>query len=407
MAAGLFYKTAKESAVRDSFGIKLLVPVNLEPATVLSKTCRLNLIIPTLEFKHSYGGITTAIRLMRRLSSEFDAIRIIVTHQRQIEIDFLDWSEWETDRGNLAPRSIVGIDDGATPVSVLPGDVFLSTAWSTAVYAREVIRRQSEFFRDANRRFVYFLQDYESGFYPWSVQSWYAESTYRNTSDTIAVFNSKRLAEFFKSRGARFSDEYVLEPLMHPDLREIRRATVTRAKERLIYVYARNDLPRNGFDLIIDSLRLWASEYPQAHEWSIVSFGDQHEDIRLGHSVVLTSMGKGSMHRYGDYLSRCWVGVSFQFMAHPSYSRLEMAEFGAWVVTNKFENNDLSDLAPNIVSVDEPTPRAVSQKLSLCCMQYRPGMSAVLENLPEVFGDRDDEFPSASELVNDWRDRSG
>jgi hypothetical protein len=340
---------------------------------------------------------------MTRLSPEFDATRIIVTHQHQVEIDFSEWSGWETDQGSLVTRSIVGIDDGTKPVSVLPGDVFLATAWFTAVYAREVIRRQSEFFPIANHRFVYFLQDYEPGFYPWSVQSWYAESTYRNTGDTIAVFNSKRLSDFFKNKGARFSDEYVLEPLMHPQLCETRRATLTRTKERLIYVYARRALPRNGFDLVVDSLRVWAHDFPRAEEWSIVSFGDQHEDIPLCDSVALTSMGKGSMRKYGDYLSRCWVGLSFQFMAHPSYSRLEMAEFGSWVITNKLDNNDLSDLAPNILCVEEPTPMAVSEKLSWCCMRYRSEMSAVMENLPAIFDDRSDEFPNASEFVRDWR----
>ena len=386
----------------DSFGIKELIPANIEPAIVPSKGHRLNLIIPTLEFKHSFGGITTAIRLMTRLSAEFEAIRIIVTHQSHEDIDFSQWPGWESDRGGLVSRSITAIGDGATPVSVMPNDVFLATAWLTAVYAREVIRRQVELFPESNRRFVYFLQDYESGFHPWSVQSWYAESTYRNTSDTIGVFNSKRLAEFFKRKGVRFSSEYVLEPLLHPHLREIRSAKLTQSKERLIYVYARRSLPRNGFDLIVDSLRVWAREFPDALEWSVVSFGDQHEEIHLGDSVVLKSMGKGSMHRYGDYLSRCWVGLSFQFMAHPSYSRLEMAEFGSWVITNKLDNNDLSDLAQNILCVNEPTPRSVSRELIWCCTQYRSGLTAVMENLPAIFDDRNDEFPSAPELVRDW-----
>ncbi len=392
--------------MRDSFGIKELVPVNVVPAALVSQDSRLNLIIPMLDFKRSYGGVTTAIRLMTRLSAEFDAVRLIVTHQYPLEIDFSEWPGWETDQGSLAPRSIVRIGDDATPVSLLPGDVFLATAWFTAVYAREVIKRQRKWFPNANPRFVYFLQDYESGFYPWSVQAWHAESTYRNTSDTIAVFNSKRLADFFKNKGARFSDEYVLEPLMHPHLRETRRATLTRVKERLIYVYARPGLPRNGFDLIIDSLRVWSREFPHSHEWSVISFGDEHEEIPLGNSVALRSSGKGSMQRYGEFLSRCWVGISFQFMAHPSYSRLEMAEFGAWVITNKIDDNDLSDLAPNILCADEPTPQGVAEQLSWCCMQYRSDMNAVIENLPPIFNDRDDEFPNASELVKEWGDSS-
>lgn len=386
----------------DEFGIPELIPVHIEPAMEMLDGYRLNLLIPTLEFAQSFGGIATALRFMRRLAPEFDALRIIVTHQRHAEIDFSGWSGWVSDEGILTPQSIIGISGRETPVSVLAGDLFLATAWPTAVYAREVIKKQAEYFKNANRHFVYFLQDYESGFYPWSVQYWYAESTYRNTGDTIAVFNSGRMAAYFANNGVRFSQEYVLEPLMHPELRETRRETLGRPKERLIYVYARKGLPRNGFDLVIDSLRLWAREFPQAREWSVLSFGDRHEDIPLGGSVVLQSTGKGSMHRYGNYLSRCWVGLSFQFMAHPSYSRLEMAEFGAWVITNKIENNDLSDLAPNILCVGEPTPEAVSRKLAWCCSQYRAESSAVMADLPPIFEDRDDEFPDSAELVRTW-----
>ena len=385
-----------------ALGIQELVAVHIEPGVETLSGYRLNLLIPTLDFKHSYGGITTALRLMRRLSAQFDGVRIVVTHQKHAEIDFSEWKEWATERDTLAPRTIIGIRDRMTPLSVLASDVFLATFWPTATYAREVIKWQVGIFPEATRRFVYLIQDYESGFYPWSVQSCYAESSYRNTHDTIAVFNSKRLAAYFRSNGVRFSQEYILEPLMHPHLRETRAKTLGCFKERLIYVYTRLTLPRNGFDLIIEALKLWARQFQSAGEWSVVSFGDHHEDIALSESAVLRSMGKGSMYRYGDYLSRCWVGLSFQFMAHPSYSRLEMAEFGAWVITNKIQNNDLSDLAPNILSVDEPTPQAVAEKLSWCCAQYRPEMNAVLPNLPPVFEDRSDEFPSAPELVRTW-----
>ena len=389
----------------DEFGIQELIPIHIAPSTEVLSGYRLNLLIPTLEFAQSFGGITTALRLMRRLAPAFEAVRIIVTHQKCAEIDFSGWSGWVSGQDILIPRSITGVDDGALPVSVLANDVFLATWWPTAVYAREVLKRQTALFSTANRRFVYFIQDYESGLYPWSVQYWYAESTYRDTSDTIAVFNSARMATYFRNNGVSFAREYVLEPLMHPDLREARRETLGRHKERLIYVYARVGLPRNGLDLVIEALRIWAREFPFAQEWSLVSFGDQHEEIPLGESLVLRSMGKGSMHRYGDYLSRCWAGLSFQFMAHPSYSRLEMGEFGCWVITNKIENNDLSDLAPNILCVAEPTPRAVAQKLIWCCSQYRPALSAVMPDLSPVFEDRDDEFPESEHLVRAWCDR--
>jgi len=386
----------------DAFGMSEVVPALIEPSSGIFAGQRLNLVIPSLDFARSFGGVTTALRLMNRPASEFEAVRIIVTHQKRSDFDFSMWPDWIPDDGSCASRSIIAIGDRETRVSLARGDVFLATAWPTATYVRQVMKQQQDLFSEENRRFVYFLQDYEPGFYSWSVQYWYAESTYRNTGDTIAVFNSKRLADFFHSRRVYFGREYVLEPLMHPHLRETWRQTRGCPKERLIYVYARPNILRNGFDLLVDSLRHWAREFPGAEQWSVISFGAPHEDIALSDAVMLRSMGKGSMHRYGEHLARCWSGVSFQFLAHPSYSRLEMADFGAWVITNKIENNDLSDIAPNILCVEEPTPESVAQRLSWCCARYRPGMDAVLPNLPAVFEDREDEFPSATELVNAW-----
>jgi hypothetical protein len=94
------------------------------------------------------------------------------------------------------------------------------------------------------------------------------------------------------------------------------------------------------------------------------------------------------------------------FLAHPSYTRLEMAEFGTWVVTNKFENNDLSDLAPNIICVEQPTAQAVAETLCWCCEQYQSGRTAVIPNLPSIFGEREDEFPNSDDLINFWHGAS-
>src|SRR5437868_6103175 len=44
-----------------------------------SQATRLNLVIPTVMDKWSYGGIPTALRFFDRLAKEFDASRMIIT----------------------------------------------------------------------------------------------------------------------------------------------------------------------------------------------------------------------------------------------------------------------------------------------------------------------------------------
>ena len=60
---------------------------------------------------------------------------------------------------------------------------------------------------------VYFIQDYEPGFYPWSSRYLMADSTYRSELPMIAIFNSKLLYDFFKSNGYKFEQEYYFDPV--------------------------------------------------------------------------------------------------------------------------------------------------------------------------------------------------
>jgi hypothetical protein len=81
-----------------------------------------------------------------------------------------------------------------------------------------------------------------------------------------------------------------------------------------------------------------------------------------------------------------------------------MAEFGAWVITNNWENKNPSQLAPNVIAADELTPESVAAKLAWCCAQYQPGRTAAVANLgAPVLRSEGDEFPFASDLVRSWR----
>jgi WsaF, C-terminal domain/WsaF, N-terminal domain len=365
---------------------------------------RINLVIPLISSGwHLSGGPATALRFLASLAPEFEFARIIVTHEAKTQLDSREWPEWVIGDGTGAPRTIVCLGDRSVPLGVSVRDYFVATFWSTATFIHRVLTHQSRLTSDPRRRFTYLIQDYEPGFYPWSARYVYARQTYLDRQGTIAVFNSRSLADYFHCRALCFPVLYVFEPLLHPRLRARRNHAEANVKERLILVYGRPSSPRNDFDLVVEVLRAWARVYPSAGQWTVISAGQQHPEVPLGGRAVLRSVGKLTLDEYADYLTRCWAGLSFMFSPHPSYPPLEMAEFGAWMVTNGFENKDLSSLAPNIISLDEVVPEAVALKLAWCCEQYQPGKTAAIANAAPVFRNDKEEFPFARHLANSWR----
>lgn len=384
-----------------TLGLPELAPAPVEPCERPPTGARLNLILPMLVGRWFYGGMATAVRFFRSLGEQFEHQRIIFTDQTEAEFEFQDWADWVVDRGEVANRSIAFLADRRTPLTVSPSDYFIATCWHTAVHVKHYIAKQEELFGKADRRFVYLIQDYEPSFYAWSARHMAARSTYSNGHKILAVFNTQLLADYFANQGFRFASRHVFEPMLHPALKAAKTEQSVQ-KERLILVYGRPTQLRNNFEMLIEALDTWAKNYPAAGDWSVMSAGEPHDDIALSKGVVLKACGKLSPDEYARILKRTWAGVSLMLSPHPSYPPLEMAEFGAWVVTNTFENKNLSSLARNIISVEELSPVEIAERLAWCCDQYQPGKTAVVHALPPVFNAADEEFPFTRELVAGW-----
>jgi hypothetical protein len=81
-----------------------------------------------------------------------------------------------------------------------------------------------------------------------------------------------------------------------------------------------------------------------------------------------------------------------------------MADFGAWVITNTFENKDLSSYAASILSVTDMAPESIAERLRWCCEQYQPCRKRVLAEPVNLFREMEDEFSFAPTLVRSWVD---
>lgn len=344
---------------------------------------RLNLLVPALSIQHLFGGITTALAFFEELAQQSGLanLRIILTdQQRFVSADnpaFTAWRISALDESDGPGRSIVAAGDRyGKSLAVGAGDRFVATAWWTSVSARAIQAWQaSSFDLPQPAPYLYIIQDYEPGFYPWSSRYALAEASYHGSHLFMALFNTSLLQTFFVQQGYQFPRAWSFEPVLNPVLRQQLELRYGTPKEQRLLLYGRPGTLRNAFELAVMGLRSWVEQGGGAG-WSFVSLGEPHPPLELGNGTQLCSLGKLSLEQYADELSRAAVGLSLMISPHPSYPPLEMAAFGLQVVTNCHGPKDLNNLHPAIRNADPLTPEAIAAELGRAAQRaFEPGRS--------------------------------
>ena len=330
---------------------------------------RINLIIPSVNQKHMFGGAATALKIfdeiLQRINSEVK-VRIILTDvgpDREANDHFNGYRVVSTDddideRFQILPF----VEKFPRKIFITGNDRFIATAWWTACTAQEIIKQQAKLYSQGYNKMIYIIQDFEPSFYNWSSHYVLADSTYKSDIPVIAIFNSSFLSDFFKGQQYKFFNEYCFEPRLN----EVLRGRIDETKElrkKKILIYGRPSVDRNCFALIIEALKKWVRVQPHFNDWQLLSIGEQHRPISLGDNVILKSLGKLSLHDYAELLCESAIGLSLMVSPHPSYPPLEMAHFGLLTLTNSFANKDLSALHDNIVSIDRIIPDEIAKIL--------------------------------------------
>ncbi len=337
---------------------------------------RLNLLVPAVSQKHVFGGIETALQLFDRLRHHFDHVRIVVTDESEPaprpEAYYGTWPIVNMADESPATNHIVAAGSRwAQTLAVAPEDYFMATAWWTAHNALALMDWQEhQWPGEGHRRMIYLIQDFEPGFYPWSTRYLLAEATYSHPNRTIAIINSQYLSDFMTAQGHSFHFREIVHPRLHPALAAFRARHAIFSKERILLVYGRPGTERNAFSLIVATLKLWAMKTPRPTDWRILAAGEDFTPIDLGFGCQLLSLGKLTLESYADLLSRTAVGLSLMVSPHPSYPPLEMAAFGARVVTNRFANKNLSSVTPALVSPETSDPKGLASALLSLTMEF-------------------------------------
>lgn len=400
-------KKAYQASVQTylSTNISEITPFN--PRTITNKEQRINLLVPSINEEHLFGGISTAINFYNDLLNKSNGVgrRIITTDASPGIQDLLKFSDYKlttAEANSFEDYQIVPFNDRYNKtIPVGANDIFIATSWWTAYFAQRIARWQAETYGQTCHKIIYFIQDFEPGFYPWSSQYSLADSTYRYNGPQIAVFNSSHLKDYFINQGYVFEKSYFFEPRLNQYLKQKLVPFHDMKKEKQILIYGRPSVSRNAFTLIVEALRLWVWRHPNASEWRIISAGEQHSDIELGNGVKVVSRGKMTLEQYAEELKRSSAGISLMVSPHPSYPPLEMAHFGAKVLTNNYANKDLSKLHKNITSLEDLNPDMIALKLSEICSMNIKDSEIKLSDFSAIYLGDEPQFEFSREILRD------
>ena len=360
------FRKVKQVATFDAT-IPEITPMGSRFQAELGDEPRLNIIVPTLNPAHVFGGITTAIHFYENLADELGIKRRMIVTDEETGEEYLakypGYKMVDCADDTIFDKQVVPFANryGKT-IPVGKNDIFVCTGWWTAYNAREIVKCIEANAGEA-KPLVYLIQDYEPYFYPWSSRSALAESTYRMDKPVIAVFNSSELKDYFKLHNYSFYKEYCFDPVLNASLKKELLANPPAKKEKKIIVYGRPSVQRNCFEIVADSLRRWAWFADDASEWELISAGEKHPDLTIGEGCVLRSCGKLTIEEYAKMMGSCYAGISLMVSPHPSYPPLEMSTFGVKTITNTYENKDMSSFNCNMISLSDMTPENIANNL--------------------------------------------
>jgi hypothetical protein len=331
---------------------------------------RVNLLIPTIDLEHFFGGYIAKFNLARRLAAHGVRVRIVtVDAVGPLPRDWRTTIESYNGLAGLFDRVEVAFGRGSGGLEVSRGDAFVATTWWTAHIAHAALHALG------GGGFVYLIQEYEPFTFPMGTYAALATASYR--FEHFALFSTELLRGYFRRHGigvyehgpdggddASASFQNAITPIEPPTAQQL----AARSSRRLLF-YARPEAhaARNMFELGVLALQRALEEGAMRRGWELRGIGTTGggRRIGLGADLALELLPRARQSDYGGLLREHDVGLALMFTPHPSLAPIEMASAGLLTVTNTFENKtaeELRAISPNLIA-GEPTVEAIAGAL--------------------------------------------
>jgi glycosyltransferase involved in cell wall biosynthesis len=345
-----------------------VAPLRLAPGDDVPE--RVNLLIPTIDLDHLFGGYIAKLNLARRLAERGLRTRIVtVDPVGALPPTWARRLESYSGLAGLFERVEVVFGRESSGLEVSRSDRFIATTWWTAHVARAALEALG------GGRFLYLIQEYEPFTFPMGSFAALATESYRFPH--AALFSSELLRDWFRRRGigvyaegreggdARSASfQNAITPVASPAVDEL----AARESRRLLF-YARPEehAARNMFELGVLALARAAEQgaFQRGYELHGIGTVESRRRVGLGGGLNLELLPRAGQDDYAALLREHDVGLALMYTPHPSLVPIEMAAAGMLTVTNSFENKTpeaMTAISPNIVAA-EPTVEGVAGAL--------------------------------------------
>lgn len=346
---------------------RMVRPLDLSVTTRAPE--RVNVLIPTFDLKHLFGGYIAKFNLARKLAEAGFRTRIVTVDptpplpkswRRQVEA-------YAGLAGAFENVEVAFARDQDASLEINPNDRFVATTWWTAHLANDALARTGR------SSFLYLIQEYEP--FTFVTGSWSAMAAATYDFPHRALFSTELLREFFRDHsygvfaqsggdGERNSVSFqnAITPVTAPSPDEL----AARSRRRLLF-YARPEAhaARNMFELGLIALQEAVEQGVFGPEWSFHGIGSVEgaDRLKLAEGVDLELLPRTSQDDYGELLAGHDLGLSLMETPHPSLPPIEMASAGMLTVTNTFENKTVEALAgisTNLIAAPPTVPGIVA-----------------------------------------------
>jgi glycosyltransferase involved in cell wall biosynthesis len=337
----------------------------LFPVVSATRPRRVNLLIPSIDLDHLFGGYIAKFSLARRLADQGVRTRIVtVDPTPPLPRDWKRQVESYRQLGGLFDRVEVEFGrDGKEPLRLNPDDRFIATTWWTAHIASRLASQ------GGRARFLYMIQEYEPLTVPPGAWADLAAESYGFDHD--ALFSTSILRDYFRDNrigvyaaGSEGGDEHSLyfgnaiTPITPPDPKGLAK----RSNPSLIF-YGRPEqhAARNLYQVGIDALRKAIGEGAFGEEWRFHGIGStgSSETVDLGGGRTLELLPRTDQDSYARLLAGHDLGLALMDAPHPSLVPIEMASAGMIAVTTTYGTSKtpekMSEISGNLIVVPPDT----------------------------------------------------